>query len=73
MNGKEDYATLKESLVNVVKDVDNLIEKGYILVDGRQIKLEFYLRGEYKVKHHTKVNRRLVGIVLEFTKFKFSF
>ena len=32
MNGKEDYATLKESLVNVVKDVNNLIEKGYILV-----------------------------------------
>ena len=58
MNGKEDYATLKESLVNVVKDVNNLIEKGYILVDGRQIKLEFYLRGDYNVKHHTKVNRQ---------------
>ena len=58
MNGKEDYATLKESLVNVVKDVNNLIETGYILVDGRQIKLEFYLRGDYKAKHHTKVNRQ---------------
>ena len=58
MNGKEDYVTLKESLVNVVEDVNNLIEKGYILVDGRQIKLEFYLRSDYKVKHHTKVNRQ---------------
>ena len=56
--GKEEYATLKESLVKVIKDVNNLIEKGYILVDGRQIKLEFYLRSDYKVKHHTKVNRQ---------------
>ena len=54
--GKEEYATLKESLVKVIKDVNNLIEKGYILVDGRQIKQQFYLGGDYKVKYHTKVN-----------------
>ncbi|RMX37832.1 hypothetical protein pdam_00024252 [Pocillopora damicornis] len=46
--GKEEYATLKESLVKVIKDVNNLIEKGYILVDGRQIKQQFYLGGDYK-------------------------
>ena len=56
MMGKEEYATLKESLVKVIKDVNNLIEKGYILVDGRQIKLQFYLGGDNKVKYHTKVN-----------------
>ena len=42
--------------MNVVKDVHNLIEKGYILVDERQKRPEFYLGGDYKVKNHTKVN-----------------
>ena len=56
VKGKEEYATLKESLVNVVKDVNNLIEKGYILVDERQKRPEFYLGVDHKVKNHTKVN-----------------
>ena len=42
--------------MNVVKDVNYLIEKGYILVDERQKRPEFYLRGDYKGKNHTKVN-----------------
>ena len=42
--------------MNVVKDVNNLIEKGYIIVDERQKRPEFYLRVDYKVKNHTKVN-----------------
>ena len=42
--------------MNVVNDVNNLIEKGYILVDERQKRPEFNLGGDYKVKNHTKVN-----------------
>lgn len=54
MKGKAEYATLKESLANVIQDVNNLIDKGYILVDGKKINLEFYLEGDYKVRYHRK-------------------
>lgn len=52
VKGKEEYNTLQESLSNVIRDVNHVIDKGYIMVDGRQIDLEFYLGGDYKVKYH---------------------
>lgn len=49
VKGKEEYEELKESLTNVINDVNSLIDDGGITVDGKTVKLEFYLGGDYKV------------------------
>ena len=46
---KEENETLKRSLGNVIKDVNSLIEGKEITVDGKTVRLEFYLGGDYKV------------------------
>jgi len=46
---KEENETLKRSLGNVIKDVTSLIEGKEITVDGKTVRLEFYLGGDYKV------------------------
>ena len=46
---KEDYNLLKESLGNVIKEIDDISESGQMVVDGRQYKVEFSLGGDYKV------------------------
>jgi len=51
IKGKEDHETLKESLANIVKDVNGLVEDGEITVDGKKVKLEFFLGGDYKVRN----------------------
>ena len=52
IKGKEEHDTLKESLSNVIRDVNHVNDQGHIIVDGRRIELEFYLGGDYKVKNH---------------------
>ena len=52
IKGKEEHGTLKESLSNVIRDVNHLNDQGNIVVDGRHIELEFYLGGDYMVKNH---------------------
>ena len=49
MKGKEEYDTLKESLGNVICDVNSLIQEGGMMVDGQKVTLDFYLGGDYKV------------------------
>ncbi|KXJ08155.1 hypothetical protein AC249_AIPGENE23436 [Exaiptasia diaphana] len=44
----EDYDTLKVSLSNVIKDVNDLEREGYIDVDGTKLKLDLFLGGDYK-------------------------
>ncbi|KAJ7383407.1 hypothetical protein OS493_028083 [Desmophyllum pertusum] len=48
VKGKEEHETLKSSLSNVIKDVNSLIDDGYMIIDGRKVSLEFYLGGDYK-------------------------
>ena len=48
INGKEDYQTLKTALPDFFDEVNSLIETGSLLVDGNEVKLEFFLGGDYK-------------------------
>ena len=41
INGKEDNQTLKTALPDFFDKVNSLIETGSLLVDGKEIKLEF--------------------------------
>lgn len=45
----EDYNNLSTGLSNVRQAVNELIEAGFILVNGRKVDLQFYLGGDYKV------------------------
>ncbi|CAB3977587.1 Hypothetical predicted protein [Paramuricea clavata] len=47
INGKEDYETLKTALPHFFDEVNSLIEKGTLLVDGKEVKLEFSLGADY--------------------------
>jgi len=49
VKGNEEYNTFKESLGNVICDVNTLIQEGSMMVDGQNVTLDFYLRGDYKV------------------------
>lgn len=49
VKAKEDHGTLKESLANVIQDVNKLVKDGEINVDGQTVQLEFFLGGDYKV------------------------
>ncbi|CAB4016317.1 Hypothetical predicted protein [Paramuricea clavata] len=48
INGKEDYQTLKTALPDFFDEVNSLIETGSLLVDCNEVKLEFFLGGDYK-------------------------
>ncbi|KAJ7371103.1 hypothetical protein OS493_027791 [Desmophyllum pertusum] len=48
VKAKEEYESLKESLANVLNDVNSLIKDGEITVDGQRVSLDFYLGGDYK-------------------------
>ena len=48
INGPENYDTLKVSLSNLFKEMNELIETGTILVNGEHINFEFFLGGDMK-------------------------
>ncbi len=48
LKGAENYETLKEGLAPVLADIQEVIEAGYIELDGRPLELQFYLGGDYK-------------------------
>lgn len=48
VNGPEKYETLQVSFKNVFSEINSLIEQGAITVDGQEVKLEFFLGGDYK-------------------------
>lgn len=56
VKGKQDYNTLKESLANVINDVNSLIEDGVMTVDGVTVRLDVFLGGDYKVNISSKVS-----------------
>ena len=45
----EDYKNLRSGLVNVTSTVNKLIEDGFIVINGKRVKLQFFLGGDYKV------------------------
>ena len=49
IKGKEEYDLLKDSLANVVCDVESLVNAACIAVDGIEVPIELYLGGDYKV------------------------
>ena len=49
VKGPEDYRTLKEGLENVCHSVNQLVEQGFMIIDGKKVNLHFHLGGDYKV------------------------
>ena len=45
----EDYKNLRSGLANVTSTVNKLIEDGFIVINGKRVKLQFFLGGDYKV------------------------
>ena len=45
-----DYGNLRAGLANVTSAVNELIKAGFIMVNGTEVTLEFYLGGDYKVR-----------------------
>ena len=45
----EDYKNLRNGLANVTSTVNKLIDDGFIIMNGKKVKLQFFLGGDYKV------------------------
>lgn len=45
INGPESYETLQTSLQNLFQEINNLIDKEFISIDGDDVKLDFFLEG----------------------------
>ena len=48
VNGSEKYETLQVSFKTTFSEINSLIDKGTIIVGGQEVKLEFFLGGDYK-------------------------
>ena len=48
VNGSEKYETLQVSFKTTFSEINSLIDKGNIIVDGQEVKLEYFLGGDYK-------------------------
>lgn len=42
INGKEEYRTLKSALLDFFEEINLLIKKGSIIIDEKEVKLEFF-------------------------------
>ena len=49
IKGEESYELISQGLGGVIAEVNQVIEKGSVLVCGQDVKLEFYLGSDYKV------------------------
>ena len=47
VNGSEKYETLQVSFKTTFSEINSLIDKGTIIVGGQEVKLEFFLGGDY--------------------------
>ena len=50
IKGEESYELISQGLGSVIAEVNQVIEKGSVLVCGQDVKLEFYLGSDYKVQ-----------------------
>lgn len=48
VNGPEKYDTLEHSFSSVISEINTVLEAGFIDVDGKQVKIEMFLGGDYK-------------------------
>ena len=48
LSGKEDYTVLQTAGRELFKEINDLIIDGKVNVNGKEIKLEFYLGCDYK-------------------------
>ncbi|KAJ7386846.1 hypothetical protein OS493_006876 [Desmophyllum pertusum] len=48
VSGSEDYDVLNVSCKDIFAEINELVHKGEIEVDGHKVPLEFYLSGDYK-------------------------
>ena len=48
VKGPEDYETLKTGLKYVRESVNELIEKSYMMINGKKVNLHFHFGGDYK-------------------------
>jgi hypothetical protein len=49
LSGKENYEVLQTAGREVFKEINDLIDAGKTYINGKEIQLEFYLGGDYKV------------------------
>ena len=49
VNGPEEYDTIKDSLSNVLNEINNLVDSKFIEVDGVTCPIEIFLGGDYKI------------------------
>ena len=49
VNGREEYDTIKDSLSNVLNEINNLVDSKFIEVDGVTCPIEIFLGGDYKI------------------------
>ena len=50
VNGPESHETLAESFRDVFVEANEIQDRGYITVDGKQVDIELFLGGDYKVR-----------------------
>lgn len=50
LNGSESYETLRDGLIPVVQEINELLKQREILIDGKMITLKIYYDADYKVK-----------------------
>ena len=48
VNGPEKYETLKSSMGSVISEINSIINKGKVEIDGREVNIEVFLGGDYK-------------------------
>ena len=49
MNAPESRETLESSFKEIFDEVNDIIKSGYITVNGKQVDIEMFLGGDYKV------------------------
>ena len=49
VNGPESRETLESSFKEIFDEVNDIIKSGYITVSGKQVDIEMFLGGDYKV------------------------
>ena len=50
VNGGETCQTLEESFKDVFLEANEIIDDGFIQIDGKKVEVDIYLAGDYKVR-----------------------
>ena len=49
VKGKETYDTIQSSCARIFKDVNKIVENGFITIDENRVPVEMFLGSDYKV------------------------